>query len=54
MKKGYLELQESFIDGETDLFIDLPEQLMMDLDWYPGDELIFEVEGDSIKVYKRG
>lgn len=53
-KKHTLEVQEDFVDGTSDYYITLPDQLCYDLEWYPGDQLVFQIQGDEVVISKKG
>lgn len=53
MSKAYhLEVKEEFINGVSEYYFTLPDELAYKLDWYPGDEVTWELNGDSVVIYK--
>ena len=53
MRKTFkLEVKEEFIDGVAEYYFTLPDELANAMDWYPGDTIDWEVNGDSVLIYK--
>lgn len=53
MRKTFkLEVKEDFVDGVSEYYFAIPDELAYNLKFYPGDEVVWEVNGDSVVVYK--
>ena len=53
MRKTFkLEVKEDFVDGTSEYYFTIPDEVAYNLQFYPGDEVVWEVNGDSIIVYK--
>ena len=53
MRKTFkLEVKEAFVDGVSEYYFTIPDEVAYNMKLYPGDEVAWEVNGDSIIVYK--
>ena len=53
MRKVFkLELKEEFIDGVSEYYFSIPNEMAYNLKWYPGSIVSWEVNGDSVIIYK--
>ena len=57
MKKTFkLKVKEDICDGVSEYYFTIPAEIAYNLQWFPGNEVTWDVNGDSIIVYtdKRG
>ena len=53
MRKTFkLQVKEDFVDGVSEFYFTIPDEIIYNMKFYPGDEVTWEVNGDSIIVYK--
>ena len=46
-----LEVKEEMYHGAPEYYFTIPNEIAYNLQWYPGDMITWEVNGDSIIVY---
>ena len=53
MRKTFkLEVKEDFVDGTSEYYFTIPDEVGYNMKLYPDDEVAWEVNGDSILIYK--